>query len=49
MADEGIQREVLPARTGGQVGLMTFKATDPDTAYPQYAANLGIESGTGGG
>jgi hypothetical protein len=31
------------------VGLMTFKATDPDTPYPQYAANLGIQSGTGGG
>jgi hypothetical protein len=49
MADEGIQRKVLPIPDRRPVGLMTFKATDPDTAYPQYAANLGIESGTGGG
>jgi hypothetical protein len=34
MADNGIQREVLPIPDRRPVGLTTFEATDPDTAYP---------------
>ena len=34
MADEEIQREVLPIPDRRPVGLTTYEATDPDTAYP---------------
>jgi arylsulfatase len=34
MADDGIQREVLPIPDRRQVGLTTFDARDPDTRFP---------------
>jgi hypothetical protein len=34
MADDSAQREVLPIPDRRPVGLTTFEATDPDTAYP---------------
>jgi arylsulfatase A-like enzyme len=34
VADEGIQREVLPIPDRRQVGLTTYDAKDPDTSFP---------------
>jgi arylsulfatase len=35
MADDGMQREVLPIPDRRQVGLTTYDAKDPDTSFPR--------------
>jgi hypothetical protein len=35
VANDGIQREVLPIPDRRQIGLTTYDAKDPDTIYPR--------------